>query len=134
MKEKHINAYMECAEAFAKCSNATRLKVGSVITKDNRIISCGYNAHAAHINDPCELADGTTDPRLRHSERNSLMGLIRSNQSAVGAEMFCTHSCCANCAVDIVDAGIKKFYYRHAYRDNSGVEYLQKNGVEVIKI
>lgn len=134
MKPKHINAYMECAEAFAKCSNATRLKVGSVITKDNRIISCGYNAHAAHINDPCELPDGTTDPRLRHSEKNALMGLVRSNQSAVNAEMFCTHACCLPCSIDIVDAGIKKFYYRNSYRDNSGVQYLQNNGVEVIKV
>jgi len=134
MKQKHINAYMECAEAFAKCSNATRLKVGTVITKDNRIISCGYNAHAAHINDPCELPDGTTDPRLRHSEKNALMGLVRSNQSALDAEMFCTHACCLPCSIDIVDSGIKKFYYRNSYRDDSGVQYLQNNGVEVIKI
>ena len=85
MKDKHLLAYMKCAEAFAECSNATRLKVGSVIVKDNRIISCGYNGHAQHINDPCELPDGSTDPRLRHSERNALIGLVRSNQSAVGA-------------------------------------------------
>ncbi len=125
---------MKCAEAFAECSNATRLKVGSVIVKDNRIISCGYNAHAEHINDECELPDGSTDPRVRHSEKNALMGLIRSNQSAVDAVLFCTHACCKFCAIDIVDAGIKKVYYRHEYRDNSGVEYLKNNGVQVEKI
>jgi dCMP deaminase len=134
MKNKHILAYMKCAEVFAECSNATRLKVGTVIVKDNRIISCGYNAHAEHIDDPCELPDGTTDPRVRHSEKNALMGLVRSNQSAVGATMFCTHSCCKFCAIDIVDSGIKKFYYRNAYRDDSGLNYLEQNGVEVEKI
>ena len=134
MKEKHLLAYMKCAEAFAECSNATRLKVGSVIVKDNRIISCGYNGHAQHINDPCELPDGSTDPRLRHSEKNSLMGLVRSNQSAVGATMFCTHSCCVLCAIDVVDAGISAVYYRHTYRDLSGVEYLINNGVLVQQI
>ena len=36
MKEKHKVAYMECAHAFAKCSNATRLKVGTVIVKNDR--------------------------------------------------------------------------------------------------
>ena len=134
MKEKHLLAYMKCAEAFAECSNATRLKVGSVIVKDNRIISCGYNGHAQHINDPCELPDGSTDPRLRHSEKNSLMGLVRSNQSAVGATMFCTHSCCVLCAIDVVDAGISAVYYRHTYRDLSGVQYLINNGVLVQQI
>ncbi len=134
MKPKHIKAYMKCAEAFAECSNATRLKVGSVIVKDNRIISCGYNAHAEHIDAPCELPDGTTDPRLRHSEKNALMGLVRSNQSAVGAVLFCNYSCCLACAIDIVDAGISDVYYRHQYRDDSGVQYLMDNGVMVYQI
>lgn len=134
MKLKHKLAYMKCAEAFAECSNATRLKVGSVIVKDNRIISCGYNAMPAHISKPCELPDGSTDPRVRHSEANALMGLVRSNQSAVGAVLFCTHSCCKFCAIDIVDAGISSVYYRHQYRDSSGVEYLKANGVEVKQI
>jgi dCMP deaminase len=134
LKQKHKLAYMKCAEVFAECSPATRLKVGSVIVKDNRIISCGYNAHAEHINDPCELPDGTTDPRLRHSEKNALMGLVRSNQSAVGAELFCNYSCCQMCAIDIVDAGIAKFYYRKAYRDQKGIQYLQQHGVHVEQI
>lgn len=134
MKQKHIKAYMECAEVFAKCSNATRLKVGTVIVKDNRIISCGYNAHAEHIDAACELPDGTTDPRLRHSEKNALMGLVRSNQNAVDATLFCTHACCLSCAIDIVDAGIKKVYYRSGYRSTEGVEYLQQNSIEVYQI
>lgn len=134
MKHKHLLAYMESAEAFAKCSNATRLKVGCVIVKDNRIISCGYNAMPEHINDPCELADGTTDPRVRHAEKSALMGLIRSNQSAVGAVLFCTHACCEFCSIDIVDAGIVKVYYKHPYRCTKGVDYLQRYGVEVEQI
>ena len=134
MKEKHIKAYMECAEAFAKCSNDNRLKVGSVIVKDNRIISCGYNAHAEHINDPNQLPDGTTDPRVRHAEKNALMGLTKSNQSSIGAVMLCTHACCEPCSIDIVDAGIKTFYYRDAYRSQEGLLYLKANGVEVVKL
>lgn len=131
MKQKHINAYLQSAEAFANCSNATRLKVGAVIVKDNRIISCGYNAMPEHISDPCELPDGTTDPRVRHAEKSALMGLVRSNQSAVGSVLFCTHACCEFCSIDIVDAGIAKVYYKHAYRCTKGVDYLQRYGVEV---
>ena len=133
MKQKHIKAYMECAEAFAKCSNATRLKVGSVIVKDNRIISCGYNAMPEHIDEPCELPDGATDPRVRHSEKNALMGLVRSNQSAIGSVLFCNYSCCVMCAIDIVDSGIIEFIYKYEYRSGDGLEYLKKNHVKVTK-
>lgn len=134
MKTKHKLAYMKCAEAFADCSNATRLKVGAVLVKDNRIIGCGYNAQPEHINEPCELPDGTTDPRVRHAEKNLLMGLTRSNESAVGSTMFCTHACCKFCAIDIVDAGVRSFVYRNAYRDTEGLEYLVNNGVEVYSL
>ena len=85
---------MKCCQAFAECSDDERLQVGSVIVKNNRIISCGYNAHTEHITAPNQLPNGSTDPRVRHSEKNALMGLIKSNENAVGATMLCTHACC----------------------------------------
>lgn len=134
MKAKHLFAYMECAEAFAKCSVGERLKVGSVIVKNNRIISCGYNALPEHIHGSLEDVDGNTKQEVRHSEKNALMGLVKSNESAVGASLFCTHSCCYFCSVDIVDSGIKEFYYKHDYRSAEGIKYLKENGVIVFKM
>ena len=86
MKNKHLSAYMKCAEAFAECSSSKRLKVGSVIIKNNRIISCGYNALPEHMHGPLEDADGKTKPEVRHSEKNALLGLVKSNESALGAQ------------------------------------------------
>lgn len=134
MKTKHKLAYMECAGAFAKCSVGIRLRVGSVIVKNNRIISCGYNALPEHINGSLEDENGKTKQEVRHSEKNALMGLVKSSESAQGASLFCTHACCYFCAVDIVDSGIKEFYYREDYRCTEGIEYLKKNGVEVYQI
>ena len=134
MKTKHKLAYLECAEAFAKCSVGVRLKVGSVIVKNNRIISCGYNALPEHIDGSLEDEDGKTKQEVRHSEKSALMGLVKSSESAQGASLFCTHACCYFCAVDIVDSGIREFYYRHPYRCAEGIEYLEKNGVLVYKI
>lgn len=134
MKNKHKLAYMECAEVFAKCSVGIRLKVGSVIVKNNRIISCGYNALPEHISGSLEDGEGKTRQEVRHSEKNALMGLVKSSESAQGASLFCTHSCCYFCAVDIVDSGIKEFYYREEYRSEEGLQYLRKNGVLVYKI
>lgn len=134
MKTKHKMAYMKCAEAFAECSVGVRLKVGSVIVKNNRIISCGYNALPEHIDGSLEDDEGKTRPEVRHSEKSALMGLVKSNESAVGATLFCTHACCKFCSIDIVDAGITTVYYRHDYRCSEGIEYLIANGVDVVQL
>jgi dCMP deaminase len=134
MKDKHIQAYMECAEAFAKCSVSTRLSVGSVIVKNNRIISCGYNALPEFLNGSLEDEFGKTLPETRHAEKSALMGLTKSNESAVGSVLFCTHACCKFCSIDIIDSGITKVYYRNDYRSTEGLDYLRANNVEVIKI
>lgn len=134
MKQKHKLAYMKCAEAFAECSVGERLKVGSVIVKNNRIISCGYNALPEHLDGPLEDENNITRPEVRHSEKNALMGLIRSNESAVGATLFCTHACCKFCAIDIVDAGITKFVYKHDYRSDEGLKHLIAAGLEIEKL
>lgn len=131
MKHKHMLAYMKCAEAFAECSVGERLKVGTVIEKNNRIISCGYNALPEHLDGPLEDGNGNTKPEVRHSEKNALMGLVRCSENAIGATMFCTHSCCYLCAVDIVEAGIKRFVFKNFYRSDEGIQHLIKTGVEV---
>lgn len=134
MKHKHILAYMECAEAFAKCSVGERLKVGCIIVKGNNIISSGYNALPAHIDGPLEDENNVTRPEVRHAEKNALMHLTKTHESSMGSVMFCTHSCCKFCAIDIVDSGVREFYYREDYRDDSGLQYLLSNGVIVHKI
>lgn len=131
MKDKHKKTYIKCAEAFAECSNSSRLKVGAVVVRDSRIIGAGYNALPEHINGLLEDENGNTKPEVRHAEKSALMGLLRAGISPVGSELFCTHSCCKFCAIDIVDAGIKKVYYKHDYRDKTGVQYLLANNVEV---
>lgn len=133
IKYKHAKAYMECAEVFARCSTANRLKVGAVIVKNNRVISCGYNAMPEHIDDSCENESGHTDVRVRHAEKNALVGILKSNNSSENSIMFCNYSCCALCAIDIVEAGIKAFIYKNEYRCDGGLKYLIDNGVKVLK-
>ena len=43
MKDKFVQAYMDVAKRFAQLSTATRLQVGAIIVKEDRIISIGYN-------------------------------------------------------------------------------------------
>lgn len=54
MKPKIIKAHMKTAENYAGLSTAIRLQVGSIIVKDDRIISIGYNGMPSGWDNNCE--------------------------------------------------------------------------------
>ena len=149
MKQKWLDAFMDTAERFAQLSSATRLKVGAVVVKDNRIISIGYNGMPSGWDNCCEkVVDvSPSDPRydynnftkelktkdeVIHAEANAIAKLARDGESGSGSVMFCTHAPCVQCAKLIYGAGISKMYYRDAYRDTNGLDFLTATGVEVI--
>lgn len=134
MKQKHIEACMKCAEAWAECSSAERLKVGAIAYKNGHIIAEGYNGLPIGMSGSCEDELGITRKEVTHAEDNLLRKLTRSTESSVGAYIFITHSACKNCSIKIVDAGISRVYYKHEYRSTEGLDYLRANNIEVIKI
>jgi dCMP deaminase len=143
MKQKWIDAFMDTAERFAQLSSAKRLKVGSVVVKDNRIISIGYNGMPSGWTNDCEEVlevheDGgvvtKTKDEVIHAEANSILKLAKSNDGGDGADLFCTHAPCIQCAKLIYGAGIKRVFYRETYRNDDGVEFLKKCDIEVVNI
>jgi dCMP deaminase len=152
MKQKFIDAYMDVAERFAQLSSAVRLQVGAIVVKDDRIISIGYNGMPAGWDNNCEYevtefqteygvgsklvktGELKTRPEVLHAEANAVSKLARSPESSDGATIFVTHAPCIDCAKLIYQSGIDTVYYRTAYRDTSGVDFLAKSDVEVIKI
>lgn len=123
------------AAEFAKTSEATRLKVGALLVKDDHIISQGVNGTPkGWIDNVCEGLDGLTLGHVRHAEINCLNKLRRSPNTSTGATMFITHAPCLPCSIDIVDAGVKQVYYREQYRDDAGLKYLEEKGIDVVKM
>jgi len=133
---------MDVAERFAQLSSATRLQVGAIVVKDDRISSIGYNGMPSGWDNNCENIIGVhknepvlkTKPEVIHAESNAITKLAKSSESGAGATMFITHAPCMDCAKLIYQSGITTVYYRTAYRDTSGVDFLAKSDVEVIKI
>lgn len=149
---------MDCAERYARLSKARRLKVGALVVKDDRVISIGYNGTAPGTDNNCEIEpenwDGDirtlkTKPEVIHAEVNALSKLVLSERwvrtdprtevlevitEADGADLFCNFACCKPCAMAMQRAGIKRFFYRYAYRDTAGLDFLEKSGVEVRQI
>jgi dCMP deaminase len=54
MKQKFVNLYMDFAQRVSQLSYARRLKVGSVIVKDDSVISYGYNGLPSGWDNNCE--------------------------------------------------------------------------------
>jgi len=141
MKQKWIDAFMDTAERFSQLSSAKRLQVGAVVVKDNRIISIGYNGMPSGWTNECELvtqhSDDTvttvTKDEVIHAEANAIIKLARDGESGNGSSLFCTHAPCIHCSKLIHGAGVSKVYYRHTYRDNLGLDFLQKCGIDIEK-
>lgn len=134
MKNKFINYYMQIAEATSQLSYATRLKVGAIIVKEHRIISCGYNGTPAGWDNVCEDENYRTIPEVVHAEANAIAKLAKSQESGEEAIMFITHTPCVECSKLIYTSGIKKVYFKNYYRDQSGLEFLKKCKVEVEQV
>jgi dCMP deaminase len=149
MKQKWIDAYMDVAERFAQLSSARKLQVGAIIVNDSRIISIGYNGTPTGWDNSCEeetwvAGDGTWDnpgtsvlttkKEVIHAERNALDKLARTSGGAAGSIMFTTHMPCIECSKSIMCAGITQVYYRHKYKNDDGIRFLQKCGIAVTQI
>jgi dCMP deaminase len=141
MKTKFIQAYMDVAERFAQLSSATRLQVGAIVVKDDRIISIGYNGMPTGWNNCCEdviredevgFQVTKTKAEVLHAETNAIAKLAKSGESGLGATMFVTHAPCIDCAKLVYQSGIATVYYKNEYRSTQGLVFLNKSGVEVI--
>ena len=75
-----------------------------------------------------------TKPEVLHAESNAIAKLAKSNNSGSGADLFVTHMPCLDCAKLIYQSGISRVWYGENYRDDSGVKFLEKSGVEVKQI
>jgi dCMP deaminase len=75
-----------------------------------------------------------TKPEVLHAESNALAKLAKSNNSGLGADLFVTHMPCLDCAKIIYQSGISRVWYGANYRDDSGIKFLAKSGVEVKQI
>jgi dCMP deaminase len=75
-----------------------------------------------------------TKPEVLHAESNAIAKLAKSNDSGNGADIFITHAPCIECAKLIYQSGINSVYYGENYRDDSGIEFLKKSGVNIEKL
>lgn len=126
---KYDKAYLRMAQEWGKLSFCERKQVGAIIVKDRMIISDGYNGTPTGFENRCEDDEGDTKWYVLHAEANAILKVAASTQSCEGATLYITLSPCKQCSKLIHQSGIKRVVYRKAYKDDSGVKFLEKAGV-----
>jgi dCMP deaminase len=128
---KYDKAYLRIATEWGALSYCIRKKVGAIIVKDRMIISDGYNGTPSGFENQCEDQDGLTRWDVLHAEANAILKVAKSTQSCEGATLYITLSPCKECSKLIHQSGIKRVVYHQGYRDDSGIQFLIKAGIEV---
>lgn len=130
-QRKYDKAYMRMAKEWAKLSFCERKQVGALIVKGRMIISDGFNGTPTGFENPCEQADGNTKWYVLHAEANAISKVASSTQSCENATLYITLSPCKECSKLIHQSGIKRVVFAQKYKDTSGIEFLEKAGVEL---
>lgn len=125
--------FMSIALLASQRSPCQRLHVGSVVVKDNRLISMGYNGYipgAPHIS---RLKDNH-EQSIIHSEVNAIADCAKRGASLSDAKIYITHYPCINCFRTIAACGIKEVVYLHDYNNDAIVAQLAEDSGIVVRV
>lgn len=118
---------MGMAKHVAKLSKDPSTKVGAVIFDDKRrLVSAGYNGFARGVQDKASrLNDRDTKLKLTlHAEKNAI---LFATAPLEGCTIVVTHPCCAQCAAQIIQAGIK-----HVIWTKPDTRFMTRWGTDLI--
>ena len=119
------------AQEWGQLSYCHRKKVGAIIVKDRMIISDGYNGTPTGFENTCEDEEGYTKWYVLHAEANAISKVASSTQSCEGATLYITLSPCRECSKLIHQSGIKRVVYQKVYKDDTGLQFLDRAGVRL---
>lgn len=135
--DKRINYdtyFMSIALLISSRSPSEKLKVGSIIVNNNRILSSGYNGFPEKI-PHVSIHRDNHEINTIHSEINSICDAAKRGININNSTIYITHYPCLNCIKSIISAGIKKIIYLDDYKNDDVVSILLLNsGIQIIKI
>lgn len=121
------NDYFMCMAYLASArSPCSRLHVGCVIVKNNRVVSMGYNGFVSGEQNKSFIIksiDGKEHEMATvHAEQNSILYSASNGIAVNNSVAYVTHYPCLNCAKALESSGIHQVYYHEDYNN----DYLVK--------
>lgn len=135
--------FMSIANVVATRSTCIRRQVGSIIVKDRRILSSGYNGAPAGLKHCLEIGCLREQKGVPSGQRHELCRGLHAEQNAIiqaavhgtaiqGAIFYVTHQPCVLCAKILINAGIKKIVFQGEYPDPMALALFEEAGVELV--
>ena len=110
--------FMAIAKLSAMRSKDPSTQVGAcIVSKDNRILSIGYNGAPNGFEDkyfPWDREGEELETKylyVVHAERNAILNYRGSSRDLEGAKIYVDLFPCNECAKEIIQSGIKEVYY-----------------------
>ncbi|HYG57671.1 MAG TPA: dCMP deaminase family protein [Symbiobacteriaceae bacterium] len=125
---------MELPQVVAKRSTCNRRSVGSVLVRDKRILTTGYNGSPPglpHCTDAgCLMVEGHC-VRAIHAEQNAIIQAALHGIDLRGSTCYVTSSPCVHCSKMLIAAGVKRIVYLDAYTESIGHQMAEEAGVKL---
>lgn len=133
---------MMAAKLIAVMATCPKLKVGSVVVKNKRIIASGFNGappgqpHCTEIGCLIFEDEGTSCRRVVHSEHNAI---LQDSGNLAGGTLYTPYLPCIDCMKAIISAGIKEVVYESEYnghknRYQMSREFALQSGIKLRRI
>ncbi|MEA2070477.1 MAG: cytidine/deoxycytidylate deaminase family protein [Asgard group archaeon] len=130
------------AELVSTRSTCLRRQFGTVIVKDNHVVSTGYNGaprkmpHCLEIGclrDELGIPSGQQHEICRgvHSEQNAIIQCAIHGKTTKGGTLYVTGYPCKICAKMIINAMISRVVISGKYSDTEGIDLLRDAGIEI---
>lgn len=133
---------MMAAKLIGVMATCPKLKVGTVVVKNKRIVSSGFNGAPPgqpHCNEVGCLVfqdEGTSCRRVVHSEHNAV---LQDSGNLAGATLYTIYLPCVECMKAIISAKISEVvyeteYHGHKTRYQMSREFALQAGIKLRKI
>lgn len=126
--------FKEIVQVTSRRSPCSRLHVGCLLVKDNRIVSQGYNGFLPGCPHESIVRDNHEQATI-HAEQNALCDCARRGVSCEGCVVYITHYPCIVCARLLFAAGVREVRYIENYKNDALVEHFAiQAGVVIMQI
>lgn len=149
--------FMNIAYQVSERSTCSRVQVGAVVVKNDRIVSMGWNGVPSgnqHCTDVFQEEYDKESPKISfdewiqtdkmkeehhkfavenevHAEMNALIFSAKNGIKIDGSDIYVVWSPCIDCSKALLQVGIKNVYYSKKYeRDTRGLKLLERNGIK----
>ena len=135
MRMQRETYFMKIAELTAERGTCNKLKVGAVLTKNNRVIALGYNGAPSGFGHCEEIGCLEIDnhcKRALHAEGNLVTFCARQGIRTKGSALYSTHRPCSDCLKLLIAARVTQVLYKEDYKNVEAdvlVEEAERKGI-----